>query len=177
MKNFKFILFSLIFIGLFSFTFKINAQVRLGVCTLPSLSSGGATAPGYDESQCLSEGGTWEAYPDPTPTPTPKKDEQTSSWGGLVTCENNCDFNALMAMVHKLINFIFVVLAIPICALMFAYAGFLMVSAGGESAHAKTQAKEIFFNTVIGMILIGASWLIVHFILYILGYDGSWIGF
>ena len=100
---------------------------------------------------------------------------------GLVPCNNSvggtsCDFNALMALVNKVINFILFSMAIPIAAIMFAYAGFKMVIAGGEAAHARTEAKEIFTNTIIGLIIAVAAWLIISTILFIVGYDGTWIG-
>ena len=106
---------------------------------------------------------------------------------GLVPCNNTpdiygkiaqpCDFNALMALVNKVINFILYYMAIPIAAMMFAFAGFLMVTAGGEAVGARTKAKNIFTNTLIGLILAAACWLIIKLILSILGYNGTWIGF
>ena len=60
---------------------------------------------------------------------------------------------------------------------MFAYAGFLLVTAGGEAAGARTKAKSIFTNAVIGLLLAVAAFLIVRTILSILGYSGSWLGF
>ncbi|MFA5841074.1 MAG: hypothetical protein WC847_02280 [Candidatus Paceibacterota bacterium] len=111
----------------------------------------------------------------------------TSTGGGLVPCNNTpdssgkiaqpCDFNALMALVNKVIKFILFDMVIPIAAIMFAYAGFLMVSAGGEVAHARTKAKAIFSDVVIGLIIAIAAFLIVRTVLSILGYQGSWIGF
>ncbi len=109
---------------------------------------------------------------------------------GLVPCTNTpsvsgttvtypggkCDFYALMALVNKVINFILVGMVVPIAAIMFAYAGFELITAGGESAHARTQAKKIFFNAVIGLVIAVAAWLIVSTVLSILGYDGTWIG-
>ena len=118
-----------------------------------------------------------------------------SSADGLVPCNNNsatitptdgsapivptpCNFNALLALVNGVINFILYSMVIPIAAIMFAYAGFTMVTAGGEAAHARTKAKEIFSNTVIGLIIAMAAWLIVKLILInILHYNGAWIGF
>src|SRR3989338_1914141 len=116
---------------------------------------------------------------------------------GLVPCNNNsgpvtitasddsttivpatpCDFTAFMALINKVINFIFLQLAVHICAIMFFYAGFLMITAGGEAAGARTKAKTIFTNAVIGLALAAAAWLIIRTILSILGYDGTWIGF
>lgn len=111
-----------------------------------------------------------------------------SSGAGLVPCTNTpvngkipdsdlCGFNALMDLINKIINFILFNMAIPIAAIMFVYAGWLMVTAGGEAAHARTKAKSIFTNAVIGLALAAAAWLIIKTVLSILGYDGSWIGF
>ena len=88
-----------------------------------------------------------------------------------------CDFNALMTLVNNVITFILYYMAIPIAAIMFAYAGFLLVTAGGEAAGARTKAKSIFTNAVIGLILAVACWLIIKLILTILGWNGAWIGF
>jgi len=88
-----------------------------------------------------------------------------------------CDFNALMALVNTVIHFILFYMAIPIAAIMSAYAGFLMVTAGGETAGARTKAKSIFTNALIGLIIAAAAWLIIKLILSILGYEGAWIGF
>jgi hypothetical protein len=101
--------------------------------------------------------------------------------GGLVPCDNStgnlCDFNQLMNLVNKVISFILYGMAVPIAAIMFAYAGFLLVTAGGEAAGARTKAKSIFTNAVIGLLLAVAAFLIVRTILSILGYSGSWLGF
>ena len=88
-----------------------------------------------------------------------------------------CVFKDLMGLLNRVINFVFVSLALPIAAIMFVYAGFLMIVPGGESASKRGKAKGIFFNAVIGLLLAAGSWLIVHTLLSILGYDGSWIGF
>jgi len=98
---------------------------------------------------------------------------------GLVPCETgpSCDFNALMTLINTVIKFILYDMVIPIAAIMFAYAGFLMVTAGGEAAGARTKAKSIFTNAVLGLIFAVAAFLIIRTILSILGYKGSWIGF
>ena len=82
-----------------------------------------------------------------------------------------------MELINKVIKFILFNLAVPIAAIMFAYAGFLMVTAGGEAASARTRAKNIFINTLFGLIIAAGAWLIISTILSILGYEGSWIGF
>lgn len=101
---------------------------------------------------------------------------QDPSLLGLVTCQEKCDFNDLMILINKIINFILFKMVIPIAAIMFAYAGFQMITAGGAPA-ARTKAKDIFFNAVLGLIIAVAAFLIIRTILSILGYQGSWIGF
>ncbi len=88
-----------------------------------------------------------------------------------------CEFNDFMGLVNKVVNFILASLVIPIAAIMFFYAGFLMITAGGESASSRTRAKHIFTNAVIGLVLAAAAWIIINTLLSILGFDGSWIGF
>ncbi len=96
---------------------------------------------------------------------------------GLVPdCSPNCNWNDLLALINKVINFILFDLAVPIAAIMFAYAGFKMVIAGEESGGARTQAKEIFLNALFGLLMAAAAWLIISTLLWILGYDGTWIG-
>ncbi len=97
---------------------------------------------------------------------------------GLVPCDTgaSCDFNAFMTLINKVIHFILFDMVIPIAAIMFAYAGFLLITSGG-SPEAKTKMKSVFTNTVLGLIIAVAAFLIIRTILSILGYEGSWIGF
>jgi len=88
-----------------------------------------------------------------------------------------CGYDEFLALISRVIKFILFDLAIPIAAIMFFYAGFLMITAGGESAGARSKAKSIFTNTLIGLALAAGAWVIIHTLLAILGYDGSWIGF
>ena len=80
-----------------------------------------------------------------------------------------------MALVNKLINYILIYLAVPLAAIMFVYAGGLMVTSGG-SPESRNKAKEIFINVGIGIFCIAGSWIIIHTIFLIFGYSGSWIG-
>lgn len=89
----------------------------------------------------------------------------------------DCDFYGMMELINTVMKFILFNMVIPIGAIMFAYAGFLLITAGGEIAHARTKAKSIFINTVYGLALASAAWLIVRTLLKILGYKGDWIGF
>lgn len=92
---------------------------------------------------------------------------------GLVPCTDNCAFKDLFTLVNTVINFILVYLAVPIAAIMFAYAGFLLVFSGGESSK-RTKAKDIFINVALGLVFVAAAWLIVHTVLSIVGYDQTW---
>jgi len=83
-----------------------------------------------------------------------------------------CDFNALMGLVNKIIDFLLFIIATPLAALAIAYAGWLMISSGGSSEKV-TKAKNIMFNLVIGYIIALAAWLIVHTILIQLGFNGE----
>jgi hypothetical protein len=93
----------------------------------------------------------------------------------LVPACTNCQWNDLMTLINNVISFVLFFMAVPIAAIMFAYAGILMVSSGG-STESRSKAKSIFSNVAIGLIIAIAAWLIVNTILTILGFDASWIG-
>ena len=102
---------------------------------------------------------------------------------GLVACDgtitNPCEFTHFMNLINTVIRFILFNLAVPIAAIMFAYAGFLMLTSGG--AESKTKAKNIFTNAVIGLVIAAGAFLIIKTILSILSPEGThpwaWIGF
>jgi len=85
-------------------------------------------------------------------------------------------FKEIMTLINTVISFILFKMVVPISAMMFCYAGFLLLTSGGEASQ-KTKAKNIFTNVVIGLIIAAASWLIIKLVLSVLGYDGAWIGF
>jgi hypothetical protein len=103
----------------------------------------------------------------------------------LVPCNNTpdangsiaqpCNFTALMNMVNMIIHFVLYDMVIPIAAIMFAYAGFLYVTAGGNTTQ-HSKANSIFLSVAEGLIIAVACWLIIATILSILGYNGAWIG-
>ncbi len=100
---------------------------------------------------------------------------------GKVSCDNSagnpCDFKALMREINTVIQFLLFDMVVPIAALMFFYAGFQLVTAGEETAGARTKAKSIFSNAVYGLIISVSAWLVIRTLLSILGFDGDWIGF
>lgn len=79
-----------------------------------------------------------------------------------------CTFTHFMFMINKIITFVIMDLALPIAAIMFAYAGFVLVTAPGDES--RTKAKNIFLNTLIGLILAVGAWLIVKTFLSFAGY-------
>lgn len=98
---------------------------------------------------------------------------------GLIPCDGaDCDFNKFIELINNVINFLLFRLALPIAAISFAYAGFLLVTSGGSESK-KTEAKNIFTGVAIGFIIAVAAWLIVNTILAIFSPTGqwSWIGF
>ncbi len=95
----------------------------------------------------------------------------------LVPCDNistPCDYNAFLKLVNTIINFI-LTMSLPICAVMFAYAGFLLITSGGGEG--RNDAKKIFTNAAIGLFYVIGAFIIVKTILTILGYEGGWLGF
>ncbi len=96
---------------------------------------------------------------------------------GIVPCKDNCDFNQFMTLINNVVKFMLFKLALPIAGIMFAYAGFIMVTAGESASEARTKAKGIFMNALIGLCIAATCWIIIYSILKVLGYDGGWIGF
>ncbi len=130
----------------------------------------------------------------PTLTPSsilnPDSVSTTDSDSRLVPCgtvrdannniTNPCGFNDIMTLINKVVKFILIDLALPIAAIMFAYAGFKLVTSGGETSK-REEAKKIFTNVAIGLVIIAAAFLIVQTILSIAGYNTgvgiNWFGF
>lgn len=94
--------------------------------------------------------------------------------GKFQTVKNPCTAEHFILMVNKLIEFVLIYLALPIITLILMFAGFKLLTSGGDT-HARSEAKSMFFNALKGILFIAGSWLIVTSILTILGYTGSTI--
>ncbi len=118
------------------------------------------------------------------PPPTAGSGSGSGSGGkesGLVPCgteygpdgkiANPCKFEHIFTLIKTVMDFIFKNIVLPLSAIMFAYAGFLLVTSGGETSK-KEKAKKIFTNVAIGLIIVVAAWLIVNTVLSIVGYTG-----
>lgn len=78
---------------------------------------------------------------------------------GIVTGDEQCDFEDLILLINNIIEWI-IIFAISVSALLFAYAGFLYITAGGKESQI-SRAHNIFKNAAIGFIISVAAYLIV----------------
>ncbi len=91
--------------------------------------------------------------------------------GGLVPCDGpECNMCHLALLAENVINFIIKV-SFAVVALLFAYAGFLYFTGGSDPGRI-SNAKSIFTNAFIGIIIILTGWLVVNVLLTTLTGDG-----
>ena len=76
-----------------------------------------------------------------------------------------CEF---FQMIQNIINFLLFELSIPLATLGFIWAGFLYLFSGGSEDRVGT-AKRVFTQIVIGLFVAFSSWLIINFVLNMLG--------
>ena len=94
--------------------------------------------------------------------------------GEFVVCNGpNCTFNDLVKLIEKLIDFI-IKLSPLVAAIGFGVAGFYYLTDQG-SGKGKAKAHDIFYWTLIGFVVILASWLVVRAILVGLGVNDQFI--
>jgi len=80
---------------------------------------------------------------------------------GLVPCAGaDCTFDDLLKLVNKVIDFL-IRIAIPIAMILFAYAGFLYVTAAGNTSQIN-KAHNVFKDVFIGFLIVLSAWLIVN---------------
>lgn len=85
----------------------------------------------------------------------------------LVPCNGvDCDFNSLMTLINRVMNFI-VYLSIPLAAISISYAGYLYISAYGDTGKIE-DAHKIFGSVLKGFAFVLAGWLIVYTIMSML---------
>ncbi len=85
-----------------------------------------------------------------------------AGWGMLITVINN------------IISFLITLAIVFVAPLMIAYSGFLLVVSQGDSGK-RTEARKILTNTVVGIVIALAGWLIVDAIMAVL-YNPSAVG-
>jgi hypothetical protein len=94
----------------------------------------------------------------------------------ILTGEKNyaepCNFVYVIKLINNIIKFLLFAIAGPLAALGLIYAGFQLLTSGGSS-EAKTKAKSIIKNIIIGYIVALAAWLIINTIFVTFGFKGE----
>jgi len=83
----------------------------------------------------------------------------------LVACDNppDCTFDDLIKTIENVVQFL-VILATSIATIIIAWAGFLYLTAAGNSSKI-SQAHNLIWKAVVGFLIVLAAWLIVEVIL------------
>lgn len=74
-----------------------------------------------------------------------------------------CTFNSLLTLAKNLINFL-IYIAIPLVAFTFAWAGFKILTSGGNTSRME-EGKKILEKVAYGLLFLLAAWLIVNVLL------------
>lgn len=86
---------------------------------------------------------------------------------GLVTCFGqkapNCTFADFVATLNKVVEF-FVIISASVATIMFVVAGWMYMTAGGDTGKI-SQAHKIFKVTAVGFVIVLSAWLIVKMLL------------
>ena len=82
---------------------------------------------------------------------------------GKVTAGQECTYDDLIKLAQTVIDFLIFGLAAPLGAIMFAYAGYLYITNGGNESQIK-QAHDTFLYVFWGLVVALAAWLLVNFI-------------
>lgn len=100
----------------------------------------------------------------------PRNNEEIS---GLVKCNNppDCTFEELIATANAVMGFL-VQIGIAFIAIVLAYAGWIYLTAGGDSGKIKT-AHKMFRNSVIGFMIILGAFLVIKLLVSTLGLNTS----
>ncbi|MCI0542507.1 family 16 glycosylhydrolase [bacterium] len=80
----------------------------------------------------------------------------------------DCQFADLIELIQRVMNYLLFAFAIPLAAIIFTYAGFLYLTAGGDTGKI-SRAHSIFLYVVVGLVVALAAWLIVKAIVTGLG--------
>lgn len=96
-------------------------------------------------------------------------------YSGLIPCGFTgappCDFDMLIVLINRVVDFLLFVIAFPVVAVVVAWAGVKLLLSGGNSG-AKEQAKSMMSHVIVGLILALLAWGIIKLILTTLGYHG-----
>lgn len=83
---------------------------------------------------------------------------------GICTCPGSApNWGCVLQVFQSLIN-VGVAVAFVVLVLLIAYAGFRLMTAGSNPG-ARTQARNLILNAVVGIVVVLAAWLIVDFVM------------
>lgn len=82
-----------------------------------------------------------------------------------------CDFNMVIAMINHALEYFTKYLVTPLFAILIVYSGILYISSVSSPKN-KEKAKTILTNSLLGYLLVLASWLIINTILKALEFSG-----
>ncbi len=88
---------------------------------------------------------------------------QSGTFKILPDCGVDCGFPQFVELAGNVIKFL-ILLSIPVATISFAWAGWLMLTAGGNSGQVE-KAKGIFTDVLIGLLFALTAWLIVQLIM------------
>jgi len=94
----------------------------------------------------------------------------------IVPCTDDCTLCHLWELASNIINFISFNLAIPMAVLLFVAAGIMFLISGGNQEKV-ALARSIFTNTIIGLVIIFASWILIDTLLKTIAigaFSGAW---
>ncbi|MBL7155480.1 MAG: hypothetical protein ISS88_03210 [Candidatus Portnoybacteria bacterium] len=90
--------------------------------------------------------------------------------------QSDCTLCHLWELASNIINFISFNLAVPMAVLLFIAAGIMFLISGGNQEKV-ALARSIFTNTIIGLVIIFASWLLIDTLLKTIAtgaFSGAW---
>lgn len=88
----------------------------------------------------------------------------------LVTCNGpNCDLCALFSTANNVIRYL-VVLGLVFIAVVIAYAGFMYMTANGDTGKI-SQAHKMFGKSVAGIVIVLCAYVLIQVLFDILGVD------
>ncbi len=97
---------------------------------------------------------------------------QINSTGAPGSGEKSCTWSDLINLINRIIDLLLYA-TIVIATITLVYAGFLMLTSGGNSGKVE-QAKGMIGKVVLGFVFTFGAWLIVHFILTTLGVNPNY---
>jgi len=88
-------------------------------------------------------------------------------WQPLVVCGDTvatmCNWDSLILFARNVINDL-IILALPVAAIAFAWAGFQILTSGGDEGKMK-KGKDVLFKVAIGFAWIVGAYVLVQFII------------